>query len=371
MLDLSGLRRVEVNPAVRVALTQGGALWRDVDAAGAIHGLATTGGVVSSTGVGGFTLGGGAGWLMRRHGLAVDNLLAAELVLADGRNVRASADEHPELFWALRGGGGGFGVVAEFSFRMHPLTTVLAGEVFHPADAARDLLGRFAGHAVEAPDEFCGMVVLGSAPPLPFLPPGLHGRPIAAFALCWCGDLAAGERALAPLRQGGRPIADVVRPLPYPQWQSQHDAGAPSGLFYYWKTVHFDRIDEATTAALLAAHHARPTPLCMLHVQHLGGAVARVPAADTAFAHRGVGFFVNVLGVAAQPEELGAVRAWARASHAALAPAARAGAMPNFADEDDIQPGKLFCSESLTRLQALRRRYDPAGLFAESFLGRA
>ena len=200
LLDLSRMRRVEVNAHRAVVTAQGGALWHDLDTATQRFGLATTGGMVSSTGVGGLTMGGGSGWLMRRHGLAIDNLKAADVVLADSRIVRASAEEHPDLFWALRGGAGGLGVVTSFEFQLHPLTQVLAGLVVRPASAAAEVLREFRDFTAAAPDEFCSMTVLAHAPPLPFLDPQWHGQPVVISALCWCGDLAAGERILAPLR---------------------------------------------------------------------------------------------------------------------------------------------------------------------------
>src|ERR1700733_919260 len=186
LLDLSRLRNVEVNQESRIATVQGGALWRDADRATALEGLATTGGLISSTGVGGFTLGGGAGWLMRKYGLACDNVRSAGVVLADGRFVRASAEEHPDLYWGLRGGAGGFGVVTSFEYRLHPLREVLAGLVIHPAERGMEALRAFRDFAAAAPDEFCGIAVVAHAPPLPFLDPTWHGRPVVVFAVCWC-----------------------------------------------------------------------------------------------------------------------------------------------------------------------------------------
>src|SRR3984957_6542152 len=210
LLDLSQLRNVSVNRESRIAAVQGGALWRNVDEATAIDGLATTGGLISTTGVGGFTLGGGAGWLMRNYGLACDNLRSAGVVLADGRYVRASAEEHADLYWGLRGGAGGLGVVTSFEFQLHPLREVLAGLVIHPAEHALEALRAFRDFAAAAPDEFCGIAVIAHAPPLPFLDPAWHGRPVLMFAMCWCGDLAEGEAALAALRGHGRPVVDHV-----------------------------------------------------------------------------------------------------------------------------------------------------------------
>ena len=239
LLDLSKLRQVSVNRELRVATVQGGAVWRDVDSATAVEGLATTGGLVSSTGVGGFTLGGGAGWLMRKHGLACDNLRGAGVVLADGRFVRASPQEHPDLYWGLRGGAGGLGVVTSFDFQLHPLREVLAGLIVHPAEHASEALRAFRDFAAEAPDEFCGLAVIAHGPPLPFLDSAWHGRPVLMFAVCWSGDPAEGERALAALRGHGQPVVDHIGRMPYAQWQQLQDPSAPRGHYYYWKTANY------------------------------------------------------------------------------------------------------------------------------------
>jgi len=259
LLDLSRMRRVEVNADKAVASAQGGAWWHDLDSATQQFGLATTGGMISSTGVGGLTLGGGAGWLMRRHGLASDNLKAADVVLADSRIVRASAEEHPDLFWALRGGAGGLGVVTSFEFRIHPLTQVLAGLVIRPAAAAGQVLREFRDFTANAPDEFCSMTVLAHAPPLPFLDPKWHGQPVVITAMCWCGDLAAGERVLEPLRRSGAPLAEHVGPMPYLNWQHALDPSAPPGRYHYWKTANFAALDEATIDLLAGAATELPS----------------------------------------------------------------------------------------------------------------
>jgi FAD/FMN-containing dehydrogenase len=227
LLDLSAMRDVSVNREMRIATVEGGALWRDVDAATAAAGLATTGGLISTTGVGGLTLGGGVGWLMRRHGLACDNVVGANVVLADGRSVRVDAGDHADLFWALRGGGGGMGVVTHFELQLYPLSEVYAGLVVFPGDRCATLLRRFRDVAHDAPDEFCGLVVVTSAPPLPFLDPAWHGRTVCIVALCWSGTMPTGERFLEPIRRADTSLADVVAPMPYVQWQQMLDPGAP------------------------------------------------------------------------------------------------------------------------------------------------
>ena len=363
MIDLSGMRAVSVHADGRVAEVQGGALWHDVDVATARFGLATTGGLVSSTGVGGFTLGGGAGWLMRRLGLAIDNLRAASVVLADGRFVRASLDEHPDLFWGLRGGGGGLGVVTGFEFALHPLRQVYAGVILRPAEEAAIVLRAFRDFTADAPDAFCGLLVLTRAPPLPFLDAVWYGRPVVITALCWSGEPAHAEEALAPLRRVGSPIVDHVGPMPYVQWQHLQDMGAPAGRYQYWKTVSYRSLPESAVDVLAAAALSLPTSLSEIHVQHLGGAVARVPAEETSFGQRDAGVFVNLIGVTQWPEEFPSMREQMRALHGHLSRGALPRLLPNFTDGDDGCVADQFGPELAARQQSLRRRYDPDGRF--------
>jgi len=363
MLDLAAMREVTVDEERRIAAVQGGALWRDVDAATGAAGLATTGGLISTTGVGGFTLGGGAGWLMRRYGLACDNLIAARVALADGRSVRVAADEHPDLYWALRGGAGGFGVVTGLDLRLYPLTDVLAGLVVFPGDESTAVLRRFRDFAREAPDEFCGMVVLTHAPPLPFVDRAWHGRPVSILAVCWCGDRAAGERALESILHAGSPVAEAVARIPYAQWQQMLDPSAPPGRHHYWKSINLANLSDATIDRLVSAASALPTKVTELHVQHMGGAVARGPAAECAFAHREAQFFVNLMGQTPETTHFETVRAWIRALYGQLSIDALDGKMPNFADHDDQDAVARFGGENARRLHDLRERYDPDGLF--------
>jgi FAD/FMN-containing dehydrogenase len=362
LLDLSKLRDVAVSKESGIATVQGGATWRDVDKATAADGLATTGGLVSSTGVGGFTLGGGAGWLMRKHGLACDNLRAAGVVLADGRFVRASAQEHADLYWGLRGGAGGLGVVTSFEFQLHALREVFAGLIIHPAERAVAALRAFRDFAAAAPDEFCGIAVIANGPPLPFLDPDWHGRPVLMFAVCWSGTPAAGEQALGPLRAHGRPLVEHLGVMPYAQWQQMQDPLAPRGHYYYWKTANYAALSDATIDELAAIANRLPTMRSEIHVQHMGGAVARLAGADSAFAHRNAAFFVNFIGVTDAAVALDALREGIRALHAKAARDALPGAMTNFSDQDDADEARWFGSQNAGRLHALRRKYDPAGV---------
>jgi hypothetical protein len=370
LLDLSAMRAVMVNAQAQLATVQGGAIWHDVDIATAGFGLATTGGLVSSTGVGGFTLGGGTGWLMRRHGLAIDNLTAAGLVLADGRFVRASAEEHADLFWALRGGAGGVGIVTSFEFGLHPLSQVLAGLVIHSGESAGEAMRTFRDFAAAAPDEFTGMSVLLHAPPLPFLEPSWYGRPVVIFACCWCGDPTSGARALKPLRRYGRPLADHIGPMPYVVWQHLQDPGAPMGRYHYWKTTSYRTLEDATLDRLAAALHSLPTPQTKIHIQHMGGAVARIAAADTAFSNRQAGFFVNIIGCTPWRESFASLCERVRALHRQIAASALPQRLPNFSNQDDGELPLQYEPSQAQRIAAVRQRYDPAARFSTGHAAR-
>jgi hypothetical protein len=361
LLDLSKLRGVSVNRESRVATVQGGAVWRDVDGATALEGLATTGGFISSTGVGGFTLGGGAGWLMRKHGLACDNLRSAGMVLADGRFVRVSSQEHADLYWGLRGGAGGLGVVTNFDFQLHPQSEVLAGLIVHPGEHAGDVLRAFRDFAAGAPDEFCGLAVIAHGPPLPFLDSAWHGRPVVLMAVCWSGDLAAGEGALAALRGHGKPVVDHIGRMSYAQWQQLQDPSAPRGHYYYWKTANYASLSEHTIDELAGMANNLPTMRSEIHVQHMGGAVSRFAAEDSAFAHRNAQFFVNFIGITDALSAVGVLRDGIRGLHEKGSRDALPGALTNFADQDDSEEVHRFGSQNAGRLEALRKKYDPAG----------
>ncbi|WP_168170329.1 FAD-binding oxidoreductase [Rhodanobacter sp. C03] len=363
MLDLGALNRVEVDARARIVRVEGGALWRDVDAATQPHGLATTGGFVSSTGVGGLTLGGGVGWLMRQYGLTIDNLLSADVVLADGRCVVASAEQHADLFWALRGGAGGLGVVTRFAFRLHEVGEVLAGAVFHPLEAAPALLRAFRAFVPTAPEPCTFMLVFTAAPPAPFLPPRVHGQRVLALAYCWSGDPTQGEQAMAPLTGFGEPLGRVGGAMPYAAWQQSFDVHAPAGDHYYWTTSILDGLDDGLIDALVLKAAMAPDPLCEVHVHHLGGVVAALPADASAFAHRDAPFFINAIGHAQGPEKLTEVREWARELRSSLLPWAREGMQPNFAGEAADWQAQTHDAATRARLEGIRRKYDPSGLF--------
>src|SRR5512145_353368 len=313
VIDLSAMRGVRVDPADRRAWVQGGALWGDVDHETQAYGLATTGGIVGHTGVAGLTLGGGIGFLMRKHGLTVDNLLAAEVVTAEGSIVRASADEHPDLFWALRGGGGNFGVVTSFRFALHPVgPTVMAGPVFWAADDTTDVLRFYRDFAAEAPDELGSVVLLGTVSPLPTIPERLHRRPAIAVVCCFAGAVQDGERAVRALRRFGRPLVDLLAPTPYAAFQGGLDDTVLHGWHYYWKATSLAGLSDDAIAVIADNAYAAGSPRSYAAMFHMGGAVARVPHDATAYAGRDVAHNIIIDGVWLPDESGEHAAAWAR-----------------------------------------------------------
>jgi FAD/FMN-containing dehydrogenase len=368
VIDLSAMRAVAVDPVERTALVQGGSLWGDVDHETQVHGMATTGGIIGHTGVGGLTLGGGIGWLMRKHGLAVDNLVQAEVVTAEGEIVRASADDHPDLFWALRGGGGNYGVVTSFRFALHPVgPTVMAGPVFWAAEDTAEVLRFYRDFAAAAPDELGNVVRLGTVPPLPVVDDELHFRPAIAVASCYAGPLEAGERAVRALRQFGAPLVDLVGPKPYADHQGGLDDTVPHGWHYYWKATDLTGLSDAVIDVVAEHAYAATSPRSYSAMFHLGGAVARTPRGATAYPGRDVEHNIVIDG-AWLPEEddtVGAAEtAWARAFLDALEPH-RTGVYVNFLDADDGagRVREAYGDANYRRLVEVKAKYDPENVF--------
>ena len=368
VIDLSAMRAVSVDPLTRTAHVQGGALWGDVDHETQAHGLATTGGIVSHTGVGGLSLGGGIGWLMRKHGLTVDNLVEAEVVAADGEVIRASASDHPELFWALRGGGGNFGVVTLFRFRLHAIgPTVLAGPVFWAAEDTTDVLRFYREFVTDAPDELGNIVRLGTIPPLPVVDEELHFRPAIAVASCYAGPVEDGERALRALRQFGTPLVDLVGPTLYVDHQRGIDDTVPHGWHYYWKATNLTGLSDEVID-LVAQHAYRATsPSSYAAMFHLGGAVARSPHDATAYPGREAehNIIIDAVWLPDQDETVGAAEtAWARGFFAALQPH-RSGVYVNFLDFDDGtgRVREAYGDDTYRRLAEVKAKYDPDNVF--------
>ena len=363
VIDLSPMKGVHVDAAARTVRAQGGVTWGELDRETQAFGLATTGGLVSSTGIAGFTLGGGIGWLMREHGLACDNLISADVVTADGQTVRVSETENAELLWGLRGGGGNFGVVVEFEFRLHRVSQVLGGLLAWPAQAGGEVLRFWRDWVHDTPDELCTMAAFLYAPPEPFVPPEMQGTPIFAIA-CFDTDLegSAGDDLRALRDQN--PALDALGPMPYTAIQGMFDAGVPRGSRNYWRSAYVDALSDAAIDAILAHADGVPAPLGQLHVYQLGGALSRVPAGATAFGNRKAGFLMNYIGLWLDPAKDEANTAWVRAASDAIEPHGTGARYVNFlADEGEAGVRSAYETETFTRLQNLKSRYDPTNFF--------
>ena len=368
VVDLSAMRAVSVDPGERTAHVQGGALWGDVDHETQAHGLATTGGIVSHTGVGGVSLGGGIGWLMRKHGLTVDNLVEAEVVTADGNIVRASTDDHPDLFWALRGGGGNFGVVTSFRFALHPVgPTVIAGPVFWAAEDATDVLRFYREFVADAPDELGTVVRLGTIPQQSAIRPELHFRPAIAVACCYAGPVEDGERTVRALRRFGTPLVDLVGPTLYVDHQSGIDDTVPHGWHYYWKATSLTGLSDGVIDVVADHAFRAGSPRSYSAIFHMGGAVAGAPRDATAYPGRDVthNLVVDAVWLADEDVTVGASEpGWARGFLQALRPH-RAGVYVNFLDSDDdsSRVREAYGEDTYRRLAQIKARYDPDNVF--------
>ena len=366
VIDLSAMRAVRVDPVGRRAWVQGGALWGDVDHETQVHGLATTGGIVSHTGVAGLTLGGGVGWLMRKHGLTIDNLHAADVVTADGVLLRASADEHPDLFWALRGGGGNFGVVTAFEFRLHPVgPAVLAGPILWDATDAREVLRFYRDFVRDAPDELGTVVRFGTAPPLPVIPEALHWRPVVMMGTCYAGPIEDGEQRLRPLRACRTPLLDLVGPKSYVEFQSALDSTVLHGWNYYWKSTHLPELRDDLIDVLAGHAFSCSSPRSYAALFHLKGAVSRVAGDATAFGNRQASHSITLDGVWRPGEDFGGRdTAWSRGFFAALG-RFREGVYVNFlgGDEDPDRIREAYGDSVHDRLVDVKTTYDPDNVF--------
>jgi FAD/FMN-containing dehydrogenase len=363
VIDLGPMSGVRVDPQARRATVGGGAVWADVDHETQAHGLATTGGLVSTTGVAGFTLGGGIGWTMRKFGLACDNLAAADVVTSYGELVHASETENPELLWGLRGGGGNFGIVTQFELDLHPLgPMVYAGPIFYPAAAAGDLLRAFREWAGDAPDEITAVVNLTTAPPLPVIPDEWHGKKVAALIAASTGPVDEGEALVRAFREVAEPIADLLGPMPYQGIQTLIDPLWPKGIQSYFKSANLGRLDDELVDALCAIHLAAPGPQCEIHVHQMGGAVARVAEGATAFAERSMPFLLNAVTGWRDPADAESHTEWARAVIEAGAAASTGRAYVNFLGDPDGARSS-YGDETYARLVALKNQYDPTNVF--------
>jgi len=363
VIDLSPMKMIAVDPGRRTARTEAGVLWGELDRETQAFGLATTGGVVTHTGIAGLTLGGGIGWLMRKHGATVDNLLSAQLVTVEGAVVAAGGDENADLFWGIRGGGGNFGIVTSFEYRLHPVgPQVLAGPLFHALDDAPELLRFYRDFIAHAPDELTTIFNLRRAPSLPLLPPELHGRPVVMVVVCYAGPLGEGEAVVRPLRAFGSPLLDAIEARPYTELQSMFDATVPHGWHYYWKSSELPPLSEGAIETLVEHAAVQASPLSYCITFQLGGAVSRVDEEETAFSQRDAAHNVNINAVWTEDDEEPERHSeWARRFHAALEPFACDRVYVNFlGDEGAERVRSAYGDEKYRRLAALKEKWDPS-----------
>jgi len=360
MIDLSAMRGVHVDPRLRRARVQGGATWGDYNRETQLHGLASTGGVVSTTGVGGLTLGGGLGWLMGKYGMAVDSLRAVELVTATGDIVRTSAKEHPDLFWALRGGGGNFGVATWLEFELYPVgPTIVGGLVAHPFSAARDVLRFYRDFTASLPDDLTVFAGLLHAP-------DGSGAKLAAIIAVHAGALDAGATAVAPLKRFGSPVMDVIGPMPYSAANMMFDAGFPKGALNYWKSNFLATLKDEAIDTLIERFAAAPSPMNGLLLEHFHGAATRVSPTETAFPHRSVGYNFLAVGEWVDSAQTAPNVAWTREAYAAMRPHFAEGRYVNYLNAEEMNEGGAVESAfgpNGRRLREVKRCYDPDNVF--------
>jgi FAD/FMN-containing dehydrogenase len=365
VIDLSPMKGIQVDSEARTIKAQGGVVWGEFDAQTQAHGLATTGGLISTTGIAGFTTGGGIGWLMRKHGLACDNLLSAEVVTADGRVVKANADENPDLYWGLRGGGGNFGIVTEFEYSLHPVgPTVAAGPVFYPGDRAEEVLRFFRDFVDQVPDELTLLANLLTAPPAPFLPEEWHGKKLIGLIGCYAGEPEDGLEAMQPMRDLGDPVADLIGPMPYVQIQSLVDPLYPRGTFAYMKAGYLRGLDDHAIETMIRYHQDATSPASEIHVHQFGGAVARVGDDETAYGDRQAPYILNILPMAHEPDGFDTHVDWGQRLYADIEPSMTGGAYINYLSAEGAERVQAaYGPEKFARLQALKDKWDPTNLF--------
>ena len=368
MIDLSGMKSVRVDPAARLARVEPGALLSDFDRETQAFGLSTPTGINSTTGMAGLTLGGGFGWQSRKHGLTIDNLNAVDVVLASGELVQANASQNADLFWAVRGGGGNFGVVTSFEYRLHPLgTEVLAGLIVYPLAQAKQVFDGYRKFTATASDEMTVWMILRKAPPLPFLPQDVHGKEVAVIAFCWIGELGRGEELATPLRRLGEPAGEHVGPMPFAGWQTAFDPLLQPGARNYWKSHDFKVLNTDVEHILCDAIVRLPSDECEAFIGQLGGQINRVDVGATPYPHRDAEFVVNVHTRWRDASDDRQCIDWARALFDALAPHATGGVYVNFMPEDEMQRVAAGAyGPNYARLAALKAKYDPANLFSEN-----
>jgi FAD/FMN-containing dehydrogenase len=363
VIDLAGMRGIHVDPDRRTARAGGGATWGDLDHATHAFGLATTGGIISTTGVGGLTLGGGIGHLARGHGLSCDNLISAEVVTADGNVLTVSEDKNPDLFWALRGGGGNFGVVTSLEFQLHPVGEIYGGPIFYPVDRAGEVMRFYREFIADAPEQLGAFFAFQIAPPLPFIPEDRHGETMCLIVTCWTGPIEEGERAVAPLLEVAPVAAEHVGAMPYPALNSAFDALLPKGLQHYWKADFVRELNDDAIAAHVEHGPRVPCVESTMHLYPIDGAVHRVASDETAFAYRDANFACVIAGMWPDPGDNERNTAWVRDYWNAIHPHSELGGYINFMAGDDQGRIRDNYRGNYDRLAEVKRRYDGENLF--------
>ncbi|MCA1414059.1 FAD-binding oxidoreductase [Bradyrhizobium sp. NBAIM20] len=358
MIDLSPMKGVRVDAIGKTVWAQGGVTWGELNRETQLHGLAVTGGVVSTTGIAGLTLGGGLGWLMGKYGLALDNLRAVELVTADGKVVRASKQEQPDLFWAVRGGGGNFGIATSLEYDLHTVGPIITGgPIVHPIERSRGVLEFFRTSTRSLTDEHMLFASLTHAP-------DGSGREVAALVTSHCGPVAEAERAMQPLKQFGPPILDAVGPMTYCELNRMLDANYPKGAFNYWKSNFLTELSDGAIATMIECFARCPTPMGQLLLEHIHGAAARVGAGDTAFVHRQEGYNFLILAQWTQASDTSRSISWARATYERMRPFFASGRYVNYLDDDETgDPVAAAYGRNYRRLQQIKAKYDPTNFF--------
>jgi FAD/FMN-containing dehydrogenase len=363
VIDLVNMRGVRVDPTAKTARAEGGATWGDFNAATHAFGLATTGGIISTTGVGGLTLGGGIGYLSRGYGLSIDNLVSADVVTADGKLRICSDEENQDLFWAIRGGGGNFGVVTSFKFKLHPVKDIYGGPMFFELSDGKALLEFYRDFIKTAPEEFGGFPAFQIAPPLPFIPEKRHGETLALFVACWAGPLDKGEKALKAIHEVAPVVAEMVGPMPYPALNGAFDALYPPGLQHYWKANFVKELTDTAVAAHMEHGPKVPAMTSTMHIYPINGACHQVASDATAFAYRDANFATVIAGMWPDASQNKTNIKWVRDYYDATAPQSEEGGYINFMSEDDQGRIKANYKGNYIRLAQIKKEFDPDNLF--------
>jgi FAD/FMN-containing dehydrogenase len=363
VIDLSNMKGIRVDPGAKTVRAEGGCTWGDFFHATYPFGLATTGGIISTTGIGGLTLGGGIGHLSRGFGLSIDNLLSADVVTADGRFLVASRKRNQDLFWALRGGGGNFGVVTSFEYQLHPVKDVFVGLIFFELSASRQVLEFYREYIEKAPEQVGAFFAFQIAPPLPFIPEKRHGEPLCLIVACWAGPLERGQKALAPIRKAGPVAAELVTPMPFPALNSAFDALLPPGLQHYWKASFAAEITDGAISAHLQHGPKVPVVNSTVHIYPINGACHRVRSNATAFAYRDASFATVIAGMWPNPADNARNIKWVKDYYAAIHPHSAPGGYVNFMAEDDQGRVRDNYKGNYSRLVSIKKKYDPKNLF--------